>query len=45
MRERMARLRWDDLVDQTIALDLTALGVPVQWEARVTHPESGRAPS
>ena len=32
MQELMARIRWDHLVDQVTALDLEALGVPVQWE-------------
>jgi hypothetical protein len=32
MQAMMARIRWDHLVDQIGALDLEALGVPVQWE-------------
>ena len=38
----MARVRWDHLVDQTAALDLESLGVPVRWE-EVTddRPKSG----
>ncbi|MFI0352715.1 hypothetical protein [Actinomadura sp. 9N407] len=32
MQERMARLRYDRLVDQIHGLDLESLGVPVIWE-------------
>ena len=31
VQHRMARIRFDELVDQTAALDLDALGVPVFW--------------
>ncbi|MFC6887164.1 hypothetical protein [Actinomadura yumaensis] len=33
VQERMARLRWDGLVDQSAALDLESLGVPVVFES------------
>lgn len=32
LQAMMAGVRWDRLVDQLTALDLEALGVPVQWE-------------
>jgi hypothetical protein len=32
VQRRMARIRLDDLVDQTVALDLDSLGIPVFWE-------------
>jgi hypothetical protein len=38
MQTWMARLRFDDLVDQTVALDLERLGPPVQWEFQRPEP-------
>jgi hypothetical protein len=32
VQARMARIRVDDLVDQLVALDLEALGIPIIWE-------------
>jgi len=40
---RMARLRWDDQVDQLNALDLESLGVPIIWEGGDTRPAEERA--
>lgn len=39
-QEWMAGIRVDDLVDQTVALDLDGLGVPVIWEAEPPPPAS-----
>ncbi len=42
LQEMMAGVRWDRLVDQLTALDLEALGVPVQWEYAVDdQPKTG----
>jgi hypothetical protein len=42
LQEMMAGVRWDRLVDQLTALDLEALGVPVQWEHAVDdRPKTG----
>lgn len=40
MQDRMSRVRFDDLVDQNVALDIDALGVPVFWEYTPRPPES-----
>ncbi|MFD0851877.1 hypothetical protein ACFQ07_06575, partial [Actinomadura adrarensis] len=42
MQLRMARLRLDDLVDQMVALDLEALGVPIIWESGTTKTREER---
>ncbi|MFC5744340.1 hypothetical protein [Actinomadura rugatobispora] len=43
MQRRMAGLRWDGLVDQMVALDLEALGVPIIWEGGTAEPPEERA--
>lgn len=40
MQERMSRIRFDDLVDQNVALDLDALAIPVFWEQTPRPPGS-----
>jgi hypothetical protein len=40
VQHRMARIRFDELVDQTAALDLDALGVPVFWEYSRQPPQT-----
>jgi hypothetical protein len=40
MQERMSRIRFDDRVDQIVALDLDALAIPVFWEHTPRPPES-----
>jgi hypothetical protein len=40
VQDRMARIRFDHLVDQNVALDLDALGIPVFWEHTPRPPES-----
>lgn len=40
MQERMARIRFDHLVDQSAALDLDSLGIPVFWEHTGRPPET-----
>ncbi|MFG2004741.1 hypothetical protein ACGFNU_36870 [Spirillospora sp. NPDC048911] len=42
VQERIARLRWDGLIDQTAALDLESLGVPVIFESATDEPEPER---
>ncbi|XVQ06274.1 hypothetical protein ACQP1W_26820 [Spirillospora sp. CA-255316] len=39
----MAGLRWDHLVDQMVALDLEALGVPIIWEHGTAESPQERA--
>jgi hypothetical protein len=40
VQARMARIRVDDLVDQMVALDLEALGIPIIWEHCGRRPET-----
>lgn len=40
MQNRMSRIRFDRLVDQNVALDLDALGIPVFWEYTARPPET-----
>jgi hypothetical protein len=40
VQRRAARIRFDDLVDQTVALDLDSLGIPVFWESTRRPPRT-----
>jgi hypothetical protein len=40
VQRRMARIRLDELVDQTVALDLDSVGVPIFWEYTRQPPQT-----